>query len=47
MKVICVGLTLNVVGMMQNNLAEVKVSGECLLFLSFGEEKLNIFFREG
>lgn len=38
---------LNVIGMMQNNLAEVKVFGECLLFLSFEEEKFNFFFREG
>lgn len=38
---------LKVIGMMQKNLTEVKVFGECLLFLSFEEEKLNFFFREG
>lgn len=33
-------LMLNIVGVMQKNLAEIKVSAKCLLALLFWEEKL-------
>lgn len=47
MKVNYMVLMLNVVGMMQKNLTKVKDSRGCLLFLSFGEERLKLFFRKG